>query len=169
MTPAAFGEFNKALTISKADLMAIHLLSGTKIEMEEFEQWYMTEETSSDSDEATCSLFDSGEWRDLMQAEFSNVAEQKNKEKSTDKMSREKMKMSDVDVVYETVDEATNVQGVYTHLAVFILFILQHVAVILLGIVPFLAGYEQQTSGEDSENVSPNIGDSRRTEDAGGE
>ena len=114
MTPAAFGEFNKALTISKADLMAIHLLSGTKLEMEEFEQWYMNEETSSDSDEGTCSLFDSGEWRDLLQAEFSNVVEQKNKEKSTDKMSGEKMKMRDVDVVYETVDEATNVQGVYT-------------------------------------------------------
>ena len=53
---------------------------------------------------------------------------------------------------------------------VFIVYTLQHVAVILLGIVPSIAGYEQQASGEDSENVSPNIGDPRRrTEDAGGE
>lgn len=109
------------------------MLAGTKQQMEQLQQWYMTEETSSESDGA-CSLFDSGEWKDLMQAECSNVLEQKIKEKSSAGKTSQKKKSKkkrDVNVVYEAVDEeASSVQGWFTQQAIFIVCILQHYSII---------------------------------------
>ena len=84
---------------------------GTKPEMEQLELWYMGEAESSSDSEETCSLIDSGEWRQFMQEDFGNLLQHDKKlAVPSGKTKKRRRKKAIDDVVYEAVDALLQIQ-----------------------------------------------------------